>query len=296
MDKKKSIQELRQLARKLLLLALRLSAVVIVFFVLYLGYYLWQELGESQREKPKKDLSGPDFRGIGSFDINDTVTHHQEAVRWVNLFLDDIIITSEHPHQLEVENTTATDVETSVAPDDAPSREGHAMSAEQGDTRPVHRRRAHRSNDDSDSIDDARRKISFRATLQGLKRVGGMVRFPIGSRWSLETGLTYGHLKTEQNSNSCLAIPLKGVYHFSSIGPVNLYAHGGTVFEKICKGGTSLQLMLNAGVGAEYPFHKKWGVFIEPSLRYHIGNDNNIPQLYGRRLGLNIHLGVTFTP
>ena len=37
-------------------------------------------------------------------------------------------------------------------------------------------------------------------------------------------------------------------------------------------------------------------VFLEPSLRYHIGNDTNIPQLYGRRLGMNFNLGLVFTP
>jgi len=132
--------------------------------------------------------------------------------------------------------------------------------------------------------------------VQGFKRIGALLRYPIGSKWSLETGLTYGSLKTEDNHNSCFAIPLKAIYDIKTVGPVDLYALGGGTIEKICKGGTSLQLLLQAGVGAEYHFNKKWGVFLEPSLRYHIGNDNNIPELYGKRLGFNIHLGVSFTP
>jgi len=68
------------------------------------------------------------------------------------------------------------------------------------------------------------------------------------------------------------------------------------MFEKVCKGSTPLQLMLRGGVDVEYPLSKKFSVFVEPTLRYHIGNDKNIPELYGKRLGLNISFGVTFRP
>ncbi len=296
MEKKLSIQTLRPVARKMLLWVLRIAAVAIVFLVVGLAYHLWLELSDYQRRKPKELSTGPDFRGIGEFNVNDTVTHHQETVHWVNLFLEDIIITSNHPQQLHVETAPATKVQKDVAPDDAPSRDGHAMSAEWGDEKPpIHRRRAHGGGEeDNDSI--AERRPSIRASVQGFKRIGALLRYPIGSKWSLETGLTYGSLKTEDNHNSCFAIPLKAIYDIKTVGPVDLYALGGGTIEKICKGGTSLQLLLQAGVGAEYHFNKKWGVFLEPSLRYHIGNDNNIPELYGKRLGFNIHLGVSFTP
>jgi len=297
MEKTPTIPALRPLVRKLLLWALRVFAVAIVLLVAYLGYLMWVEHADHWFHSPKSEKAKPDFRDIGQFDINDTITHHQEAVRWVNLFLDDIIITSNHPHPLHVESAPATEVLSDVAPDDAPSREGHAMSASDGETPPVHRNRAHYGNDDDDDDDDdSKRRLSFRVSLQGFKRFGAMVSIPFGSRWSLETGLSYGHLNTEGNHNSCFAIPVKAIYDVKAIGPVNLYALGGGMVEKICKGGTSLQLLLRAGIGAEYRFSEKWGVFLEPSLRYHIGNDTNIPELYGKRLGMNIHLGVSFTP
>jgi len=296
MEENSSIKTLRPQVRQVLLWTLRIAAVAIVFLVAYLGYHLWMELSAVQRNASKNIQEQPDFRGVGLFDINDTTSRHQETVRWVNLFLDDVIITSNHPLPLHVESAPATKVLKDVAPDDAPSRVGHAMSAGIGDAPPpVRRHRAHGGDDDdSDSISE--RRISFRASLQGIKRFGAMVRFPMGKRWSLETGLTYGNLKTEDNRNSCFAIPLKGIYDIKSFGPVDMYALGGGTIEKICKGSTSLQLLLQAGIGAEYKFSKKWGVFLEPSLRYHVGNDNNIPELYGKRLGVNIHFGITFTP
>ncbi len=296
MEKKLSINTFRAVARKLLLWGLRIAAVVIMVLVVRLATRLWQQLSDAQPRTTHNQPSGPDLRGIGEFNINDTVTHHQEAIRWVNLFLEDIIITSNHPQQLRVESAPAVKEMADVAPDDAPSRDGHAMSAEWGDEKPPVHRRRHHGGDDEDADSVAERHLSLRASLQPFKRVGALVRYPVGSRWSLEAGLTYGSLKTADNRNACLAIPLKAVYDIKPLGAVDLYALGGGTVEKVCKGGTSLQLLLQAGIGAEYHFHKKWGVFLEPSLRYHVGNDNNIPELYGKRLGMNIHLGVSFTP
>ena len=89
---------------------------------------------------------------------------------------------------------------------------------------------------------------------------------------------------------------MTGFYKLPSLGPFNLNALGGVMFEKVCKGDTPLQFMLRGGVDAELKLSKKFSVFVEPTLRYHIGNDKNIPELYGNRLGLNINLGVTFRP
>ncbi len=289
------MQSLRPLVRQALMWVLRLSTVVVLFFAIFLIQRLWQELASRTSAKVGKSID----RNVGHFSINDSINTQSENVRYVNLFLDDIIITSNRPKQLRVADAPAAKVDRWVSPDIAPAKEGESMSASsyQPPPPPEYRHRtAHESDDDEDVATTVDRRLSLRASLQGLTRVGLLARLPLDKRWSVEAGLTYGHLKTVDNRNSCLAIPLHAVYYMKTSHKLEYYALGGTTIEKICKGGTSLQLLLQAGVGAEYHISRKWGVFMEPSLRYHIGNDNNIPSLYGKRLGLNIHLGVTFTP
>jgi len=294
--KRLSRQELLPLARKALLWGLHLAAAAILVLVVYLSQQLWEEFSEQRKVVYFEDID----RNVGHFSLNDSISNHSENVRWVNLFLDDVIITSEHPIQLEVETAPAAVVERSAAPDEAPSKDGESMSASwyQPPSESHRRLYPHDSDDDDDDVDLYKRRFSLRGSLQGLRRFGALVRVPIpkSKRWSLESGLTYGSLKTTDKNNACFSIPLRAIYHFRTKGPLNFYALGGPTLEKVCKGDTPLQFLLQAGVGAEYRFNKKIGVFLEPSLRYHIGNDSNIPELYGRRLGMNIHLGVSFMP
>ncbi len=292
-----SRQAFHSLAKKVLLWGLQLAAAGIFIFVAYLGQQLWEEFSEQRKVVYFEDID----RNVGHLSLNDTISNRTENVRWVNLFLDDVIITSNHPIQLEVETAPAAIVERSAAPDEAPSKDGESMSASTylpPLLHPIRRQYPHESDDDDDPDSVFKRKISLRGSLQGLRRYGALVRVPLPKykRWSVETGLTYGSLKTTDKNNSCIAIPLRAIYYFKPKKHLDFYALGGPTIEKVCKGNTPLQLLLQAGVGAEYHFNKKLGVFVEPSLRYHIGSDSNIPELYGKRLGMNIHLGVTYIP
>ncbi len=296
--KKFSKQAFRPLARKALLWALRLAAVAAFILFVFLIQHLWQQLSDRQHFTSEKHID----RNVGKFSLDDSLSKHNENVRWVNLFLDDVIITGKHPVELHVESAPAAMVDKAVALDEGPSKEGEEQSASsyQNPPPPVFRQHMpHDSGEDEEADSLRERRLSLRASLQGIKRFGLLARLPISAKWSLETGLAFGHLKTTDNRHWCFSLPLHAIYHVRSVGPVDLYALGGTTFEKVCKGHTSLQLMLQAGVGAEYQFKgkwSKWGVFLEPSLRYHVGNDSNIPSLYGKRLGMNIHFGITFTP
>lgn len=281
-----------------LLWAVRLLAVAAIAGVCYASYQLWLQVADTHQRTRTAQQQNAMNRDVANLNMADSTSENgqTENVRWVNLFLEDIIITSNRPQQLRVEEAPATTVEKYVSPDDAPRGQGQQMSAGQGDAPPP-RHYSHRYTGDDDEADSVgQRPWSFRASLQGFKRYSLLARYQLNDRWAVEGGLSYGSLSTGPSRNSCLAIPLTGYYKLASPGTFDVYALGGGMFEKVCKGGTPMQFLLRGGVDVEYRFSRQFSAFVQPTLRYHIGNDHNIPDLYGRRLGLNIHFGISFRP
>ena len=248
-----------------LLWDIRLIAVIVIGGICYASFEIWNRVFDARlRDMTAREQSAMN-RDVANFLSDSTAAGGRtETVRWVNLTIEDIIITSKHPQQLRVEESLVSTDEASISPDDIQNQTSETTAGE-GLIPPHLRTQRHRLPHDSDVDAD-------------------------------ESGLSYGHLKTGEHHNSCLAIPVTGFYKLPSLGPFNLNALGGVMFEKVCKGDTPLQFMLRGGVDAELKLSKKFCVFVEPTLRYHIGNDKNIPELYGNRLGLNINLGVTFRP
>ena len=281
-----------------LLLAVRLLAVAAIAGVCYASYQLWLQVADTRQRALTAQQQNAMNRSVAHLNLADSTSDSRqtENVRWVNLFLDDVIITSNHPRRLQVEEAPATTVEMYVSPDDAPRGQGQQMSAGQGDAPPP-RHYSHRYTGDDDEADSVgQRPWSLRAGLQGFKRYSLLARYQLNDRWAVEGGLSYGSLSTGPSRNSCLAIPLTGYYKLASPGTFDVYALGGAMLEKVCKGSTSMQFLLRGGVDVEYRFSRQFSAFVQPTLRYHIGNDHNIPDLYGRRLGLNISFGISFRP
>ena len=290
----------RQRGLRKLLWDIRLIAVIVIGGICYASFEIWNRVFDARlRDMTAREQSAMN-RDVANFLSDSTAAGGRtETVRWVNLTIEDIIITSKHPQQLRVEESLVSTDEASISPDDIQNQTSETTAGE-GLIPPHLRTQRHRLPHDSDvDADDDEADVrhwSFRASLQGTKRVSLLAHYQLNNRWALESGLSYGHLKTGEHHNSCLAIPVTGFYKLPSLGPFHLNALGGVMFEKVCKGDTPLQFMLRGGVDVEYPLSKKFSVFVEPTLRYHIGNDKNIPELYGNRLGLNINLGVTFRP
>ena len=281
-----------------LLLAVRLLAVAAIAGVCYASYLLWRQVADTRQRALTAQQQNAMNRSVAHLNLADSTSDSRqtENVRWVNLFLDDVIITSNHPRRLQVEEAPATTVEMHVSPDDAPRGQGQQMSAGQGDVPPP-RHYSHRYTGDDDEADSVgQRPWSFRASLQGFKRYSLLARYQLNDRWAVEGGLSYGSLSTGPSRNSCLAIPLTGYYKLASPGTFDVYALGGGMLEKVCKGGTPMQFLLRGGIDVEYAFSRQFSAFVQPTLRYHIGNDRSIPDLYGRRLGLNISFGISFRP
>ena len=285
-------------SQRKLLWGIRLMVVAVIAGIFYVSYKAWERVVDAHQRNLQAMEQNAMNRDVAQINLADSTSEEgkTENIRWVNLFLDDIIITSNHPHQLQVEEAPATKVESYVSPEDAPQGQGQQLNAGQGSTPPPHprHRRTHDSDDDEDST--RHHRWSFRANLQGFKRVSLLAHYQLGNRWTLEWGLSYGHPKTGEFHNTCLGLPVTGFYKLVSKKKIEINALAGGMLEKVCKGNTSMQLLLRTGVDVEYKFSKKFSVFVEPSLRYHIGNDNNIPDLYGKRLGMNFSFGVSFRP
>lgn len=291
------LENLSPTGRSVALWGLRLTAVAAVVLAVGLTLMEWNKAIETQQNAlDVGKLKVMDDRDVAQLNVSDSADLHQEQVRWINLFLEDIIITSDRPHPLKVEEAPAAKVEKYVSPEDAPSRVGEDMSAGEGNTPPPSHSRRYPHSDGTDDDSTAVRPWSFRASLQGTKRLGVLARYNLNSSWSFEAGVENGYLKTNDSRHLSIGTLVNAIYRLGYVGPLSTYAIGGLKVDDIRQDHVPLQLLLRAGVGAEYAISRKFAVFLEPSLRYHIGNDTNIPQLYGRRLGMNFNLGLVFTP
>lgn len=135
-----------------------------------------------------------------------------------------------------------------------------------------------------------------------------LARKKITPHWSVETGISYTKLSSEETWESVeyedlatndiklhyLGIPLKVSYHFISKKYFSLYIAGGGMIEK-CISGKAIttsgntgikmkskldlpewQFSLNGGIGADFQVIKSAGIFIEPGVSYYFSNGSDI--------------------
>lgn len=151
-------------------------------------------------------------------------------------------------------------------------------------------------------------------------RFGLSLRYNLGSRWSVESGLSYSHHKSDitnqsgdhettiEQQLSYIGIPLIVGYRIWSSNRLGLYASAGGMAEKMVKGsrtvqGTTehvsihpLQFSLNCSVGAELRIDKSFSFYAEPGLSYHFDNGSNVPTIYqDNPLNLNLSFGLRFS-
>ena len=227
----------RQRGLRKLLWDIRLIAVIVIGGICYASFEIWNRVFDARlRDMTAREQSAMN-RDVANFLSDSTAAGGRtETVRWVNLTIEDIIITSKHPQQLRVEESLVSTDEASISPDDIQNQTSETTAGE-GLIPPHPRTQRHRLPHDSDvDADDDEADVrhwSFRASLQGTKRVSLLAHYQLNNRWALESGLSYGHLKTGEHHNSCLAIPVTGFYKLPSLGPFHLNALGGPVEQEV---------------------------------------------------------------
>ena len=160
-------------------------------------------------------------------------------------------------------------------------------------------------------------------------RFGLTLRYGLGERWSVESGLAFSLQKSEFTSRTgdrsavteqhltYIGIPLNAGYRIWSGGGFHFYATAGGMVEKMVKGSRTvpsvtgedpgnatteevrirpLQFSLNGALGAEYRIGRSLGLYAEPGLTYRFDNGSSVSSLYrDEPLDLNLTLGLRFT-
>ena len=150
-------------------------------------------------------------------------------------------------------------------------------------------------------------------------RFGFSLRYRLGERWSVESGLTYTRLsadithsvdgkatETEQRLNY-LGIPVSASYQLWSSRYFNFYLSAGGLVEKMIKGSRTtqgvsnsvsihpLQLSVNGALGAEFNIIDNLSLYAEPALNYYFDNGSAIPTFYQEKpLNFNLNVGLRF--
>lgn len=151
-------------------------------------------------------------------------------------------------------------------------------------------------------------------------RFGLSLRYGIGSRWSIESGLSYSYHKSDMTSLSgdsevtteqwlsYVGIPLNVGYQIWSGSRFGFYISAGGMVEKMVKGSRTtqtatenvsirpLQFSLNGAVGAEFRINQLFSLYAEPGLSYHFDNGSPVPTIYqDEPLNLNLNVGLRFS-
>ncbi len=160
-------------------------------------------------------------------------------------------------------------------------------------------------------------------------RVGLTVAYPISTRLSLESGLTYSRLRSDVDATEAnisfsgeqtlhyIGIPLNLKCRLASVRQFKFYASAGILAEKCVAGKLSghkfineqagaeentdihekkLQWSLNAAAGAQLSITPDLGIFIEPGISYYPDNGSDISSIYkDRPLNFNLNLGLRLT-
>lgn len=128
-------------------------------------------------------------------------------------------------------------------------------------------------------------------------------------RMLTQYGKTYRKIRTQY-----LGIPLKIRYEFLSVSRLSIAATGGVTADIPVKsaltdqneesiGATTIpnpspatQFSVSAGVGIQFNFNSHFGIYIEPSARYNLKNNSELPTYWQEhRIGFSIPLGIRAT-
>lgn len=141
-------------------------------------------------------------------------------------------------------------------------------------------------------------------------RVGLSLRYSLGQRWSIETGLTYTYLhseithrrddatRTEDQRLHYVGIPVALSYSLWTTGRLSVYASANAMAEK-CVGGTHTvsrpQFSAGAALGAELSLGAGFAVYAQPGVTYRFDNHSTTPTIYkDRPTDFNLDIGVRF--
>ena len=156
-------------------------------------------------------------------------------------------------------------------------------------------------------------------------RFGLSLRYDIGRRWSVESGLSYSlhksditnqsgdnEMTTEQRL-SYIGFPLNVSYRIWSSSRLSLYVSTGGMVEKMINGSRTtqddrsgrsirenvsihpLQFSLNGMVGMEFRLDKSFSFYAEPGLSYYFDNGSHVPTIYqDEPLSPNLSIGLRF--
>ena len=113
----------RQWGLRKLLWDIRLIAVIVIGGICYASFEIWNRVFDARlRDMTAREQSAMN-RDVANFLSDSTAAGGRtETVRWVNLTIEDIIITSKHPQQLRVEESLVSTDEASISPDDIQNR------------------------------------------------------------------------------------------------------------------------------------------------------------------------------
>lgn len=153
-------------------------------------------------------------------------------------------------------------------------------------------------------------------------RLGVSVRYGLGKRWSLESGLTYTYLVSDitrsvkgssyqiEQRLSYIGVPLNVNYLLWSNPHFNVYSSAGGMVETMVKGKRKneeyeinervgrqpVQFSVQGAAGVEYMPGGNLSIYAEPGLAYHFSNHSTIPTFYqDKPLSFNLNLGLRFS-
>lgn len=149
--------------------------------------------------------------------------------------------------------------------------------------------------------------------------LGVSVGYALTDRLSLSSGVTYtrlssdfettvgSHTATDTQTLQYIGVPLKAHYTLWQNRHLKVYATAGgqADFNISAKmdygtGDTDIdkdrvQFSVNASAGAEYDIVPEVGIFVEPGLRYYIGNGSKVENLFkDKPCNFDLQLGIRF--
>ena len=141
-----------------------------------------------------------------------------------------------------------------------------------------------------------RSKSKQRANYRQPIRVGVSLRYMLNNRWSLESGLTYTHLVSdngyETQRHNFIGLPINMGYQLWKNRHFSLYVTAGGTIEKMLEE-KPWQFSVNTAFGAEYKLSRRFSIFAEPGLGYYFPNNSDIPTIYqDYPLNFNLNFGL----
>lgn len=151
-------------------------------------------------------------------------------------------------------------------------------------------------------------------------KAGVSVRYRLGDRWSVQSGVNYSYLQsdltittgatehTERQRLHYVSVPVNVGYSLVRAKRVEVYATGGVEAAKLVSGkreveGTTtkvkesrLQYSVNAAVGAEYNFGSGVSAYVEPGVSHYFDNHSSVVNIYKDRpttFSLNVGLRLS---